>query len=533
MHPIQDQLRNPLRIEQDQRDLVRLRVHFADLSRAADSHHLALRRYLDSRPECFYSRDAFQLTRDWLWNRDHSDEGGLKTYLADHHSEISQALLYLREINAFDCHDGPISKSDEFEFVRLVDRHIHPAYLRLVEGVFATFLHMFAHFSRLDRKKGTEGLNICSIVEEARRGALASLVTHYQHTMRNAIAHGGVTFLQNDIQYQDKSGNAATLSTRDAVRTFDDLLDTCNGIAAALKLFTAVHRRKYTPTPRELLVEELQEASKTPWWNVEGCVAGMAGSRSQLILFARPDSRDYPKIQWSAIQSGILAEYFAPGFDRYFLSLHSPKAWRGWASFDGRQLNDVRRSGSTQLEDYCACLDDRLVFYVPQPFKLPRTLGRVDTMLASVRTRWPVSLDDLRRQLKLPRVVPRLARAQRNSWGAVVHGSVVLPDLSAGESVRVIRQHRRRLVRAIVSLAGEHAAHLPIAFAEIAVFRRDYRRRRLASYGLCADLICTVRLQRLNCIQSPDIIGSEIEVDGRWRIAWNRSWLEDTGVVLD
>lgn len=538
MHPLQDHLRNPLRSEQDERDRVRIRTQFPDLSAAPGPHYLALRRYLDSRPESFYDRSAYQLTRDWLWSRDRSDHDGLQAYLSAQSSELSLALLYLREINAQDWHDEPLSRGDEFDFVRLIDRHIHPGYLRLVEGVFAPLLRLVAYFSRLDRKKGTDGLNIYSVIEEIRRGAMEPLVASYQHTMRNGIAHGGITYLQNEIRYQDSSGNVVTLPMREVVRIFDDFLDTCNGIAAALKLFFAAHRDAGFVAPREILIEELQEETRTPWWNIEGCVTGEAGSRSQLTVFARPDSRDYPKVQWSTLQSGILAEYFAPGFDRYFLSLESSKAWRGWASFDGNQLRGVRQSGSTRLEDYCGSLEDGLVFYVPQPAALPRVLGRIDTLFTSLRMRWPLALNDLREQLELPKIMPRNARAHRKSWGSVVNGEVVLRDLSPEQTVTTVRQHRRRVLRAAVTRAREAiprspATYLPIAFAQVAVFRRDYRRRRLSNFGLRSDLVCTVRFQRLARIQCPDIIGSTVEADGRWRIAWNRAWLEHTGVSLE
>ena len=462
----------------------------------------------------------------------------MKSYLSAHDAQLSSAFLYLREINAQDWHDEPLTKGDEFELTRYIERHINPAYLRLVEGVFAPLLRLFAYFSRLDRSKGTDGLNVYSIVEEIRLATLKPLVDSYQHTVRNGIAHGGITYLQNEIRYQDSNGNAVTLPLREVVRLFDDLLDTCNGVAASLKLFFAVHRDMGFIAPRELQIEELQEETRTPWWAIEGCVTGEINSRSQLVVFARPDSRDVSKVQWSAIQSGILAEYFAPGFDRYFLSLESTKAWRGWASFDGNQLRAVRESGSSRLEDYSRSLESGSVFYFPQPFALPRTLGRIDTLLTSLRINWPLALDDIRKQLDRPRIPARNGRAHRNSWGAVVNGDVVLPDVSPEEIVAIVRQQRRRILHSAVKQARggvsrSVAAFLPIAFGQVSVFRRDYRKRRLSGFGLGSDLVCTIRLQRLARIKSPDIIGSTVEVDGAWRIAWNRAWLKDTGVSID
>jgi hypothetical protein len=58
------------------------------------------------------------------------------------------------------------------------------------------------------------------------------------------------------------------------------------------------------------------------------------------------------------------------------------------------------------------------------------------------------------------------------------------------------------------------------------VYRKDYRARRLKSFGLGSDLVCTVRFQRMSRIRSPDILGSTVESAGRWRVAWNKSWLD-------
>ena len=155
------------------------------------------------------------------------------------------------------------------------------------------------------------------VMQELEEDPTICCIRPYQHTIRNGIAHGGITFLQDEIRYRDKKGNEEQFSVASIVRLFDDLLDTCNGLAAALKVFLLVSRdRGYLP-PRELLVEELQEESSTPWWTIEGCVQSQVADKSQLIVYARPNSRHYPKVQWSTIQSGILAEYFAPGYDRY------------------------------------------------------------------------------------------------------------------------------------------------------------------------------------------------------------------------
>ena len=339
--------------------------------------------------------------------------------------------------------------------------------------------------------------------------------------------------LQREIRYRDQKGSEETLDSTSVIRLLDDLLDTCNGLAAAFKVSLLISRDQGYVPPRELMLEALQEHTWAPWWTIEGCVEAEIAGRSQLTVYARPDSRDYSKILWSTIQSGILSESLAPGYDRYFFSLRSRKALPGWAAFDGRKLRALREKGTEELSGYHGIVEDNVVFYVPQP-AIPKILTRIDTLATSIRIAIPTAVQKMKEVLGAPRMSCRNAALHRNSWGAVLNGSVVIEGLDSQEIVRAIRKN----CGLIVKIGRRHARResgfslatlMPTGYAQIAVFRRDYRRRRLSGFGLGDDLVCTVRLQRIRRIRSPDIIGSTIETRGKWRIAWNKAWLDAVG----
>jgi len=537
MHPIHQDLQCPLTRRRDAGDRQRIATAFPALQACPVPHYLALRRYLDARPEKFYSRPAYELYVDWLQQRDARDRNGLKAYFSDHQSEFDRALMFLREINSEGWHDLVLKTGDPYDLARSVDRLIHPAYLRLVEAVFTPFLRLIAFFLRLDGGKGTDGLGVYNVVQEVERSVAARpLTSSYRHIIRNAIAHGGITFLEWDIRYRDRSGEE-TCSADEVVNLFDGLLDVCNGFAAALKVFFAMSRPHGYSQPREILVEELQEETSTPWWRIEGCVESGVAGRSQLTFFARPYTRDAGKVNWSAIQTGILAEYFAPGYDRYFLSLRSPKGWPGWAAFDGRMLRDLRQAGAAQLPQYGAVIEQQPVFFISGP-SLPPFLARLDTLAMALRLGLGDVLQPIKRNLGIPIIECRHAVAHRNAWGAVVSAEVVVEPLEPDSVMGIVRKHRGRIIRAAIRKArregnGRAAAYLPIAFAQVGVFRQDFRKRRLSSFGLGEDLICTVRLQRLRRIRCLDIAGSTVESDGSWRIAWNRAWLDSSGATKE
>ena len=533
---IADLLRNPLTRGRYENDRARVVSHFTALSDSPQTDYLVLRRYLDVRPEKFYDKNSYDTYLRWLWERDSAMPEQLRVHLTESDAAIGRALLSLREINSEGWHDAALTDGGGYELNRMIDRHVHPAYLRLIEAVLTPLLRPIACFSRISRRKGTEGLDAWQIVNELKGQREECLTKQYSNTVRNGIAHGGVTFLQDGIRYRDQRGNEETLDQRSMVRLFDDLVDTCNGLAAAIKVFFLVSRGRGYALPRELLVEALQEQTAAPWWTIDGCVEGEVLGRSQLTVYARPESRDYQKVLWSTFQSGILVESLVSGYDRYFFSLRSQKALPGWAAFDGRKLRALREAGITNLSRYKGVLEDDLLFYVPQP-RLPKILTKLDTLVTSIRIALPAMVQEIRDRLGKPRFSCRNASVHRNSWRAVLRSDVVIDGVADEQIVDGIRKNRRLIVRLAKRQARKQcekgiSSILPVGFARVAVFRRDYRLRRLSSFGLADDLVCTVTLKKISRIKSPDLLGSTVETNGNWRIDWNRAWLEGSSQTL-
>ena len=531
MDDLRNIVENPLLRETHERQRAELKLRFPELITCPHEHFLFLRKYILSSPHRFYSESVYSEFIIWLYDRDKKERKNLQNYLSDQATDVNRAFLYLEEINSHDWHDF-FEKLDEYELIRFIDQEIHPSYLRLVEAVFFPILHIVAHFSRLDRGKGTDGLDIWNTIEEIKNTNLLYSTKPYRHIVRNGIAHGGITYLQKEITYRDKKGNEETYGDSDVIRNFDDLLDTCNGMALALTIFLFSHIQYGYDLPQQLLLAELREETNAPWWNIVGCTPSMFTSLNQLIIYARPKTSDYGKVQISCFQTGILAELFAPGYDRYFLSIRSESSLPGWAAFDGKKLQQLRINKNSRIEDYKGVIEDDLIYFVPKR-KVPKILSRYETYKYSFQIIWKNAFADFRKQFGLETISVRNAKIHRNSWGCVLNGSVVLGASGKVIDKRLVRNSCRRIIRKSLSQArGETSRihiirYLPIGFARIAVFQKDYRRRRLNGFGLKKDLICTIQLQRLKRIKSPDILGSTIEIKGKYRIAWNKVWLEE------
>ncbi len=504
---------------------------FPHLQVASTKYYLGLRRYLKNRPESFFDENVYNIYLDWLLARDKLNRAELKEYFSEFDTDINRALLFLREINSYEWHDKSLNTGDDYDMVRFIDRHLHPTYLRLTEAVLTPLLKVVAFFNRLDRGKGTEGLDIWTITQEL-ENTEKSLIESYKHIIRNGIGHGGITFCQYKIRYKDKRGNEETFDNSSLIRIFDDLVDTCNGLAAALKVFFLISRNGSYSQPREFLIEELQEETSTPWWAIDGCVESELAGKSNLIIYARPNTYFFAKAQWSIIQSGLLAEFFSPGYDRYTLSLHSKKSLPGWTAFDGNKLRRLRELKASDFSQYQGVIEGDLIFFVPK-ISLPSWMGKIDTFIKSFSLIMPLHIQKRKESLGIPQIICRNSEVHRNSWGAILNADIVIDESDNASLIEVIHTFRKRIVKLAMKQARKQnrfnlATYLPIGFANIKVFRRDYRARRLNGFGLKSDLVCNVKFQRLRRIQSPDLFGSTVETKGKWRIAWNKAWLESS-----
>lgn len=524
-------MKNPLLTKTHELKCQEVLRAFPELAPKRVSSALALHTYVGTRPQRFFSRRSFQALLISLKEIDHAHSQELVEYLKDHRTSINNAFRHLEEVNAFDWHDRELKGENDHQSLTLIDREVHPAYLRLVEAVFQPLLRIVAHFSRVAAGKGTQGLNLFNVVAELPDSEFVEAKAAYVHLMRNGIAHGGVRFAVNEIIYRDAKGNELTLKERDVVRKFDDLLDTCNGLILAYSVFTLNQSSRSELVPQNLLVDELKVETGTPFWRVTGALPSLiANDQSQLIVYCDVSTVDEAKVRFSAFQTAIQAERAAPGYDRYFVSMKGKNGMPGWASFHGKNL-EIHRTSNHKAEAYSDVTQDYVPMFLAGK-SLPKILHRIGTLRYSFQAGWPVVVEDYRTRTGTPKIAVRNSSVHRNSWGLVVRADVIVESSNLQIDQNAIRENCRAVVRRARSYAKRSLPwysllrFLPLGFAQVAVFRSDYRARRLSNFGLAEDLIGTIRLQRISRIKSPDIIGSTVEYARGCRIAWNQNWLD-------
>jgi len=525
---VENILRNPLLQEVHKRYKEELLKRFPDLVKCSHDDILGLCKYIHQSPQKFYSESIYNKFSNWLFIRDQNDRIKLQDYFERDSYRLNLAFLHLNEINSLAWHDN-YEEPDEYEFIRFIDQEIHPAYLRLCEGVLSPFLHIPAHFSRLDRNVSTQGLDIYNIVGELKTCDLLEAALAYKKVIRNGIGHGRITYLQKEIRYCDRKENEK-FSDTEVVRFFDDLLDSCNALAVAISVFLLSKRNDGYKLLQQIFLSELTEITKTPWWEIVGCTPSEFANLSQLIIYARPRTNDYDKIFMSSFQSGVFAERFMPGYSRYLVSFRNNKKVFGLISFKGEKLKMLREKDVSSIEEYKDVVDTTFCF----PFKKTKIkfIKKIWHLFVAFKIHVPLLISDFKKEFNLPVISVRNVKIHRNAWGCVLNGDVVIYAQVGDVDQACVRKFRRRIVRKTLAVARkksrftEIARYLPLGFARISVVCKDHRRRHLNGFGLRPELVGTIQVQRIRRIRCPDIMGATIEQKGRYRIAWNRAWLE-------
>lgn len=493
-----------------------VRMHFAELAAAPATTCLALASYLDRRPLRYFSEEVRREFGTWMAQPDRMSAVTAEFRAEEAH--INRGLRTLDEINAQEWHE--VLENREPEQMVLLDRFIHPAYLRLTEGVLFSFLFGAAKASRVLRGKSVQGLDVFNVIEELKDRGLSLTCSVYDNVLRNAIAHGAIDYEAHSINYIDRSGSRE-FSFRETIRAADDLLDACNGLALALKLFFSTSIASTTNWPREVLLQELQSATSTPWWTIRACLVSEPTTASQLNVYAESQSRDNRKILYSAIQTGVLAERLAPGHSRYFVSIRGAGNQLGWTVLDGAKLALLRQQGANDISQFVPALEKDLGFFL---FRrgIPGALTYIDTLITSLRVTAPYARRAYYRSLGRPDVFVRDVESHTDPY-LVRKGWVVVPS----PSVRAIRDHCNFILRRVAAEV-RHRNRLrslrPLGVAIVSVFASDLRLRRLKSYGLGPDLVCTLSQYGDRRKKIIDIFGSRVEVHKNVRIAWNANW---------
>ena len=148
------------------------------------------------------------------------------------------ANLEIAYANIFRVHESSSNEeilniSDTEDLIQL-SSVFHPEYVRVIEHIYSNIISVIWG---IRRKGGVSGKFVPkNAVAELNSSGLEFLSIGFNERIRNAVAHGQVSFRGDGIQYGFEQANYR-LPSMDFLREFDDLRRTSNSIALAILIF--------------------------------------------------------------------------------------------------------------------------------------------------------------------------------------------------------------------------------------------------------------------------------------------------------
>jgi hypothetical protein len=209
---------------------------FPELISSQDLFPFSVVQYIETSPNKYFNNNVYSKYLDFLKSIHKTHPKILADFLKEHSNSLSLANKTIAEINRRLIHEIHLPK-DEHDLIRFIDQEINYLILQLYETACYHFLLIVSKYQQIKKSKGIDGLDLFNVIQELSNTDLSEICDLYINTLRNGIAHGKVSFTSSEIVFDDKKGNSYSLSPREVVKLFDKLLDCCNGLCLAFKIF--------------------------------------------------------------------------------------------------------------------------------------------------------------------------------------------------------------------------------------------------------------------------------------------------------
>jgi hypothetical protein len=509
----------------------RIAERFSILQDSDNIRYLSLKEYLIDTPQKFYNQRLYEDYYSFLISLSKETPNLLLDFFNVNAHKVNIAFDTLNDINNLRIHDKWINISEELEVIRFIENEIHYNYLQLIESTFFIFITPIAKQKRLQREKSTDGLDVYNCVEELQSSHFEYLRDYYNNTIRNGIAHGDFIYTSAGITYKGKKGEPYLTDKEEVIHLFDNLIDYCNAISLAIKCFMIINQdcchKHGLRQPKSNLIHELKAQANTPQWQIIDCLEySIMDNQKQLNIFASNNLFDLTSVNHFALRSAIMAEYFAPNYDRYFITFQSKYSdLTGWGAYKG----DILRKGRIEdkLESYKGVIDGDLLFFIPK-YRLPKFLIKVSMIRLLIKENlklWRFSKE------KDYSIRDTNIHKKPQGYLCLSEARVYLNSSDKNEIERIVYTEYRNIVQDVIKYSKKRYGKfnlnrfLPVKFVCISIYDSDMRLHQFHKVGLKSALICTLSINTTKYIKNRDILAGTPEQIGKYRIVWNKKWL--------
>jgi len=509
---------------------------FPELDIDNNNNYLSFKEFLTDTPQSFYTPSLTSKYYRFIENLFIEEPKIFKSIYSENYPELNLAFKYLDQINSLNFHDNKLP-SDTIDLLRTVDLNYNFSYLKLQEGVFHKFVFPLAYFSRLKRDVSTTGLKLFNCIEELKNTPFGDLVYCYNNTIRNAIAHGGVSFTERRIIYNDSKGIPISKDPLDVIRLFNQMVDNCNAMSLAWRKFLFNYRHKLISfnlhPPAHLLYKEIKANSDSPSWEIQEIFEfENVKKKSQINIYVK-HSLPKRELDFHLFRTGVLAESSIPGFDRYYITSSSKRKWPSSISLNGELLRENRLNGITEITKYTGAVESLYVFE-PKRFG-DKLFSFYKNFRAAFKIQYEIRKSDITK-VKLKRKFKfKYAEAHLRGFKMVATDiSIVVDPNHKNDVVYLIRNDYESVVnifssRARDEIKNKRSFFSSLLYCRIFIYEKDQRRIDLS--GLNENLICTITFNNSRKINNIDILGGHLELLGNYRIVWNNNWTRINEII--
>jgi hypothetical protein len=501
---------------------------------------LLLAKFLDSSPQKYYNAQTAITFLEVLEAALVEDGALLASIIKQKEGELDISSRTLTDINSQIIHETFLPKAT-YDKIAFIDDKIHYNLLRILEGPVYQWLNLFASYRLLKKGKKADGNNLYNCFQVIAGTELAFVEPLFDKAVRNAVAHGKVSYGDNDVTYYDISGEK-TISYRETIALFDKLVDAANGLALGFQLFYIKHNVSINALgielPHSIRVEELGLRCDSPRWKVMGCFeTPVIGDRRQLTVFIKDSCLQYSRALYQGVITVAWAESLSPGYDRYTLNITGKYAMGGYAAFTGDILRDARVS-EAPVGEYGRALEENLFFYISK-FKLPSLIYKAINYFDILKVSMPLVLEDYRNKIGRGDILCKDIKWHSRATHIVIGDASVVVTCPQSDYMIFVRQNYKKIVNTVIrGLFSEirwfsWRQLLPVHFLRIGVYDTELRLRNSRESGLGEHLVCMLTINLTGTIKDIDIMGGVPEQHGKCRIVWNGKWLRKAGKVTE
>jgi len=482
--------------------------------------YLSLYKYINVSPYKFYDKSLSDEIQQYILDFCRNNEANFNEYLISNKRELNYSIKNLEEINQLDFHDSPWIEGD-IKTLIFIDKVLHQAYLKLVEGTYKHLLKLLAFISRKRRGSSINRLDIFNSVEELRNLSSLNCEIPYKNIMRNGIAHGDYTYFDNLIEYRDKKGNIEKITPRNVIREFDAILDKCNSIMLALKLIMLPENYSCF-LPEYLYEEELKMKVELEGWKIINMFySTVENNLKQLNIHILNDNYYYNNVHLNAVYTALNAELYFNPLHRVYLSLDSSSSkFIGFGRFSGTAIKALRENDYTFTKGMETILEEKLLFFVPR-FKFPKFLFRIGDYRTAIRHEYQNR--SIIKDSKIGFKVRYIRFHSQRNYNLITQATVIISEEKAEE---FIKENVELIIKSVLKKRNNKLKIFsidrlkPTKCIKIWFFKKDSR-KRVMNKNSRSGLIGSLHFNDKDKIESHLPIGIQESV-GKYTLIWKK-----------